>query len=84
MQFFGKHLLAAAAFLTTAMSYPGQAVLDKVATTASAPFNYLFTVFTWGGESNMYVYTSPDGISFDLIKGPAYVSIPPDLPRFRT
>ena len=79
MQFFGKHLLAAAALLlTTAMSYPGQAHLEKVATqvTEIVPFNYLFTVFTWGAESNMFVYISPDGIDFTLVKGPAYVSLP--------
>ncbi|KAI5778859.1 arabinosidase [Geopyxis carbonaria] len=36
-------------------------------------YNYVFTVFTWESESNMYVYTSVDGTNFDLVKGPAYV-----------
>lgn len=39
----------------------------------SADYNYVFTVFTWGSQSNLYVYTSQDGVHFDLLKGPAYV-----------
>ncbi|KAG5651021.1 hypothetical protein H0H81_010209 [Sphagnurus paluster] len=36
----------------------------------SAP--YVFTAFTSASESNLYVYTSNDGTSFNLLKGPAY------------
>ncbi|KAF5379147.1 hypothetical protein D9615_006041 [Tricholomella constricta] len=33
---------------------------------------YVFTAFTSASESNLYVYTSNDGTSFNLLKGPAY------------
>lgn len=36
----------------------------------SAP--YVFTAFTSASESNLYVYTSNDGTTFSLLKGPAY------------
>jgi len=36
----------------------------------SAP--YVFTAFTSASESNLYVYTSNDGTTFNLLKGPAY------------
>lgn len=36
----------------------------------SAP--YVFSAFTDASESNLYVYTSSDGTSFSLLKGPAY------------
>ena len=41
---------------------------------------YVFTAFTNGSESNMYVYTSTDGLNFKLTKGPAYTP-PMDLVR---
>ncbi|KAF8069061.1 arabinosidase [Lyophyllum atratum] len=33
---------------------------------------YVFTAFTAASESNLYVYTSNDGTTFSLLKGPAY------------
>ncbi|KAF8649336.1 hypothetical protein AX16_005871 [Volvariella volvacea WC 439] len=33
---------------------------------------YVFTAFTSASESNLYVYTSNDGLNFSLLKGPAY------------
>ncbi|CAA7261215.1 unnamed protein product [Cyclocybe aegerita] len=36
----------------------------------SAP--YVFTAFTTASESNLFVYTSNDGTSFSLLKGPTY------------
>ncbi|KAJ3506863.1 hypothetical protein NLJ89_g6632 [Agrocybe chaxingu] len=36
----------------------------------SAP--YVFTAFTTASESNLFVYTSDDGTSFTLLKGPTY------------
>jgi hypothetical protein len=86
MQFFNRYpLFVAAVLLGLQMGgvsgYPsekatGETQLETAAnSTKKADFNYVFTVFTWGGESNMYVYTSDDGINFDLVKGPAYVCL---------
>jgi hypothetical protein len=33
---------------------------------------YIFTAFTSASESNLFVYTSNDGTSWNLLKGPAY------------
>jgi hypothetical protein len=33
---------------------------------------YVFTAFTSASESNLYTYTSTDGLNFSLRKGPAY------------
>lgn len=33
---------------------------------------YVLTAFTSASESNLYVYTSNDGTTFSLLKGPAY------------
>lgn len=33
---------------------------------------YIFTAFTSASESNLFVYTSNDGTTWSLLKGPAY------------
>lgn len=44
--------------------------LEMFKRAVSAP--YVFTAFTSASESNLYVYTSNDGTTFKLLKGPTY------------
>lgn len=44
--------------------------LEEFKRAVSAP--YVFPVFTSASESNLYVYTSSDATTFNLLKGPAY------------
>lgn len=45
---------------------------DAAGDSASVAYEWLLTAFTNQSESNMYVYRSADGLSFNLVKGPAY------------
>ncbi|KAI5820834.1 arabinosidase [Pyronema omphalodes] len=45
---------------------------STIAAVISLPPRYIFTTFTWSSESNLFVYTSSDGLHFSLLKGPSY------------
>ncbi|WP_394844439.1 glycoside hydrolase family 43 protein [Pendulispora brunnea] len=58
---------------TSRRSFLVLAALLCAATPATAhATRYTMSAFTNSSESNMYVYESPDGTNFSLLKGPAY------------
>ncbi len=62
--------------VAAAVALLGLPVLQGTAEAAHPPAGqatrYTMTAFTNSSESNMYVYESPDGTGFNLLKGPAY------------
>ncbi|MFJ8019468.1 glycoside hydrolase family 43 protein [Streptomyces sp. NPDC096311] len=69
-----RALLALLASL--AVLIPSAVLLGGSAHAAAPPAGsatrYTMTAFTYGSETDMYVYDSPDGTTFNLVKGPAY------------
>ena len=67
---------ALAALLVTLLALLGLTALQSPAGASAPPSGqatrYTMTAFTNSGESNMYVYDSPDATGFTLRKGPAY------------
>ncbi|QLH26445.1 family 43 glycosylhydrolase [Streptomyces sp. Rer75] len=50
----------------------GVPVADGPAPDTTAATRYTMTAFTNSSESNMYVYESPDALTYTLLKGPAF------------
>ena len=59
----------------------GTRVADAAVDAGAVTYDWVLTAFTNQSESNMYVYRSDDGRSFNLVKGPAYTPPAPQLVR---
>lgn len=59
--------VAAAALLAAALL-----VVASSPANAATVTRYVLTAFTNNSESNLYVYTSSNGVNFSLLRGPAY------------